>query len=108
MLKEDIIEAVHIFDEFFLTEKRQRKVFNNGVYFDFTYGDPDPYHRNTRLGVLEFATFLKTCKFYGIEVDANYLVDHPYDTRYENLVKMVSASTYEEKEIKVKKLGRKE
>ena len=107
MLKEDIIEAVHIFDEFFLTEKRQRKVFNNGVYFDFTYGDPDPYHRKTRLGVLEFATFLKTCKFYRIEVDANYLVDHPYDVRYENLVKMLLASPCEEIKIKVNTEGRK-
>ena len=106
MFKDEVIEAIHVFDEFLLTEERQRKVFNNGIYFDFTYGDPDPYNRNRRLGVLEFAMLLKTCKFYGIEIDANEIVDHPYNTKYENLVKMVSNVNCEG--IKVKKIGHKE
>lgn len=104
MLRNEINDALVIFNEFGITEDRQRNLFNNGIHFDFTYGDPDPFHRNKKLGVLEFATLLKTCKYYGISIDANEIVDHPYDSSYEELVKMVYDENNKYK-IKVKKVG---
>lgn len=104
MFKNEVLEAIDIFNEFSITKDRQRKIFNKGIYFDFTYGDPDPYNKNRKLGVLEIAMLLKICKFYNIQIDANNIIDHPYDFNYINIVDMVCEIKNNDKN-KIKRLG---
>lgn len=93
MLKEELIEALTIFDSYNIPEDRQRSIITNGVHFDFTWGDPDYKRRNRFYDVFEFANFLKICTNIGVELDANDLLKNycNKDKEYEELLKAVEA-----------------
>ena len=62
MLNDDLNEILCIFNKFDISEEDQRRIFSKGIYFDFTYGDPDPNHRNKQLDVFGVWILLLKCK----------------------------------------------
>ena len=101
MLKNEMLEAMEIFNAYGITEERQRELFRGGIHFNFTYGDPDPMGINRRMDVFEFANMLKTFMFNGLKLEVNAMIDKPWDIKYEPLVKMIT-----DKEIvTIRKLG---
>lgn len=100
MLKEELIEALAIFDSYNIPEDRQRSIITNGVRFDFTWGDPDPRRRNRFYDVFEFANFLKICTNMELELDANDLLKNYCNDGYEELLKAVEAFKSFSKKLK--------
>ena len=90
MLKEEVLGILNVFDQSGISEENQRRLFQEGIYFNFTYGDPDPYNRNKRMNIFEFADFLKSCQQLDISVDANELVSKPSDVNNEKIVETVT------------------
>ena len=106
MLREEILEILDLFDMYKIPEDDQRRLFENGLYFDFTYGDPDPRNRNQRLNVFGMGMLLKTCKENGIKLNVKQLLQEPYNFKNEELIKHV-ANEQTPKYTKVRKLGNK-
>ena len=40
MLRDELLEILEIFDAYNISEEDQRSLFEHGLHFDFTYGDP--------------------------------------------------------------------
>jgi hypothetical protein len=106
MLREEIQEALDLFDEFKIPEEDQRRLFEEGLHFDFTYGDPDYSHRNQQLNVFGVAILLKTCRENHIRINTKKLLREPYMFEDEDLIKDV-AKEQERTHRRVKSLGRK-
>ena len=80
-LREEINEALDIFDAYGISEEKQLYIIGEGgVYFNFDYGT-DRQGINRSFDTLKFARFLKFCKNAGIEIDADKLV---YGSTYED------------------------
>lgn len=94
MLREQVAEILDIFDKFGIPEDEQRRLFEHGLYFDFTYGDPDPNHINQHLTVFGVAILLKTCLDNNIRVNIHQLLNEPYMFRDEALVKQVAEAQH--------------
>lgn len=92
MLRKEILFALDVYDSYGITEDEQRRILKKGIYFDFTYGDPDYQKRNVEMDYLEFAKFLNICKAMGIEIDINHLLNNLYDGKYENLIRGLKLS----------------
>lgn len=104
MVKDEILEILALFDKYKISDERQRELFESGIYFDFTYGDPDPMHRNQHLNIFGIGMLLKTCRECHIRININKLIDEPYNFPYEELVKEIAVaqkSSY----VKVRRLG---
>lgn len=86
-LKEEILEMLEIFELYQIPEDKQKELISKGgLDFDFTYGDPDPHNRNKSFNVFEVADILKVCNILSIPLDANHMIDYPFDTEYEELI----------------------
>lgn len=90
MLKDEILEILELFDKYKISEENGRRIFEKGIYFDFTYGDPDPRNRNQYLNVFGVGMLLKTCYENHIKININKLINEPYNFPYEDLVKEIS------------------
>ena len=51
MLKDEILEILDLLDKYNIPEERQRSLFEKGIHFDFTYGDPDYGNPNPTLTI---------------------------------------------------------
>ena len=61
-LKEQMIEALDLFDTYGISEEKQLYIIGNGgVYFNFAYGT-DRQGINRKFDPLKFARFLKFCQ----------------------------------------------
>ena len=92
MLRNELLETLDLFDQYNMTEENQRELFENGLDFNFTYGDPDPTDRNQHLTVFGVSALLKTCQEHNVEIDANALVREPYRFPNEALIKEIASS----------------
>ncbi len=90
MLNDDLKEILHIFNKFDISEEDQRRIFSKGIYFDFTYGNPDPKHRNKKLDVFGVWILLKTCVDYNININLKTLLHEPWAFEEESLVRFAS------------------
>ena len=90
MLREEIQEALDLFDEFKIPEEDQRRLFEEGLHFDFTYGDPDYGNINQHLNVFGVAMLLKTCRENKIRINIKQLLKEPWMFPDESLVKKVA------------------
>ena len=91
MLKEEILKVLEVYDKHNLSEKYQRYVFENGgVYFDYTYGDPDYNHKNRHLDIFEFAALLDVCETLGLKITADEIVRKPWAFEPEHLVRDIA------------------
>ena len=52
MLKDEILEILDLLNKYNIPEESQRELFEEGLYFDFTYGDPDPTNKNQHLNYM--------------------------------------------------------
>ena len=88
-LREQINEALDIFDLYGISEEKQLYIIGNGgVYFNFAHGT-DRQEINRKFDPLKFARFLKFCQTSGIILDADALV---YGSSYgEGLMELVHA-----------------
>ncbi len=88
-LREELNEALDIFDLYGISEEKQNYIIRNGgVYFNFAYGT-DRSGINRMFDPLKFARFLKFCQTSGIIIDADALV---YGSSYgEGLMELVHA-----------------
>ena len=104
MLKDEIAEIFELFDYYKIPENEQRRLFERGLYFDFTYGDPDLDRRNQHLNVFGVGILLKTCQERGIDIDIEDLLDEPEQFKNEDLVSEVAQAQHANRGI-VFKLG---
>ena len=86
MLRDEIREVLELFDEYKISEDDQRKLFEEGLFFNFTYGDPDYQNRNQRLNVFGVAILLKTCRENNIRLNVKRLLKEPYMFQSEDLI----------------------
>lgn len=107
MFKDDVMEVLNIFQEFRISGATQRKIFNEGLYFNYTWGDPDPNHINKHLDFFQVATLLRYLKHNNMKFNLNGLLKHPYNFEYPEIVKMVAGGQIPFDQ-KVKRRGRKQ
>lgn len=105
MLKEEILEILEIFDKYKIPEESQRKLFEHGLHFDFTYGDPDPTNKNQTLTVFGVGILLKTCLENNIRINVKQLLDAPYMFQDEELIQEV-AKEQNRHYRRIKRLGK--
>ena len=104
MLKDEILEILDLLNKYNVPEESQRKLFEKGLYFDFTYGDPDPTNKNQHLNIFGIGILLKTCMENNIRININKLLDEPWMFQDEDLIKEVANVQYRRK-VKIKTLG---
>lgn len=90
MLREEILEVLDLFDKYQIPEEKQREIFENGLYFNYTWGDPDPKHINQHLNFYGVGILLKTCLENNIIIDVDMLLDSPYMFQNEELIKEIA------------------
>ena len=95
-----------LFDYYKIPEERQRDIFENGIHFDFTYGDPDPTHRNSHLNVFGVGILLKTCKENKIRISIKQLLNEPWMFKDEELIRDVANMQNGHHYTRIRKLGR--
>ena len=105
MLKEEILEILELFEKYEIPEESQRKLFEKGLHFDFTYGDPDPTNKNQTLTVFGVGILLKTCLENNIRINIKKLIEEPYMFQEEGLIKEV-AKEQKRSYPKIKRLGK--
>ena len=105
MLKDEILEILDLFDKYQISEDNQRKLFEKGLYFDFTYGDPDPTNKNQHLNIFGIGILLKTCLENNIRININKLLNEPYMFKDEDLIKEV-AIAQNRHNVKIRTLGK--
>ncbi len=89
-LIDEVFEALEIFEYYNIPEQEQRDLFNQTIYFDFTYGDPDPGKQNRYVGVLQFAKLLQICKEINLVIDVNDVLKRPWAFEHSELVHYVT------------------
>ena len=105
MLKDEILEILDLFDKYQISEDNQRKLFEKGLYFDFTYGDPDPMNKNQQLSIFGVGILLKTCLENNIRINIKQLLEEPWMFQDENLIKEV-AKEQNRSYVRIKRLGK--
>ena len=84
-LREEINEALDVFDVYGIPEEKQRYIINEGVYFCFSYGI-DRAGIDRSFDCFKFARFLTFCKNMGLDLDANKFLKECSDLKYQDLV----------------------
>jgi hypothetical protein len=105
MLKDEIIEILDLLNKYNIPEESQRELFEKGLHFDFTYGDPDPSNKNQQLNIFGVGILLKTCLENNIRINVKKLLDEPWMFKDENLIKEVAMAQNRCK-VKIKTLGK--
>ncbi len=105
MLKEEILEILELFDKYEIPEESQRQLFEQGLHFDFTYGDPDPTNKNQHLNIFGIGILLKTCLENNIRINVKKLLDEPWMFQDEGLIKEI-AKEQKRSYPKIKRLGK--
>ena len=90
MFKDDVMEVLDIFQEYHVSAETQREVLLNGLYFNYTWGDPDPYGQNKFLNFFQVGTLLRYLKHNNMEFDVEKLFHLPYDFEYPEIVAMIA------------------
>ncbi len=104
MLRDELLEILEIFDAYNISEEDQRSLFEHGLHFDFTYGDPDYGNINQHLNVFGVAMLLKTCRENKIRINVKKLLREPWMFEDEELIKKIAQVQNGYTSI-VKKLG---
>ena len=104
MLRDEIMEVLDLFDKYNISDENRRKLFSEGLYFDYTYGDPDPQGINQHLNFFGVGILLKTCLENDIKIDINQLLIQPYLFSDATLIKEI-ADAQNNQGIKPKTLG---
>lgn len=99
-MKEELLEALDIYEFFKIPEEKQRHILSFGMHFDFTYGDADRENRNRHYDFLQFAHFLKICKELDIDLDIKHLLEQPCDVQYAEIIQMVEAYSKYSRKLK--------
>ena len=105
MLKDEILEILDLLNKYNISEENQKKLFENGLYFDFTYGDPDPTNKNQHLNIFGIGILLKTCLENNIRINVNRLLDEPWMFQDEDLIKEVAKEQYRHSQ-RIRRLGK--
>ena len=90
MLREEILEILDLFNKFKIPEKDQKRIFREGIYFDFTYGEIDLENKNQLLSAYGVGILLKTCLENKIHINIKQLLKEPWKFPYEDLVKRIA------------------
>ena len=90
MVKEEILEILELFDQYKITEENQRIIIEEGLHLNFTFGAPDPSHRNKTLNVFGVGLLLRICEEYHIRININTIIKDPWKLpEYEELINEV-------------------
>ena len=90
MLKDEILEILDLLDKYNIPEERQRSLFEKGIHFDFTYGDPDYGNPNPTLTIFGIGILLKTCLENNIRINIKTLLNEPWAFEDEDLIREVA------------------
>ena len=99
MLRDEIEEILDLFDEYGISEIDQRSLFEKGLHFDFTYGDPDYGNPNPTLTVFGVGILLKTFKEHNMRVNIKKLLEQPYSFENEELVRAIANAQHSDTRI---------
>ncbi len=97
MFRDEVIDALDTFDEFNIDEETQKKIFYNGLYLNYTYGDPDPKHKNTYLTFIQVGTLLRFLKNNNLDFNLENLLIFTHRFEYPEIAKMVVAGRIKNK-----------
>ncbi len=89
MVRDEIIEVLDLLDYYKVSEEDKRRVFGSGLYFDFTYGDPDPKRRNRQLNIFGVGMLLKTLKEERKNISVNRIINNPSGFYDEELIRQI-------------------
>jgi len=89
-LKDKVINALNVLERYGVNENKQYEVLTKGLYFDFTYGDPDYGNVNRKLDVFQVVELLMTMEKMGLKVDVNAFFYSPWSFEYPELVRLVA------------------
>ena len=103
MLKDEVMKTFDLLKTHNVLEEEVEKIFYNGLYFDYTYGDPDYNHQNRRLNSLQVGELIEYLDKYNIECDLNQIIQYPYNFKYPELIKMIADSKDDDEIIIIKK-----
>lgn len=101
-MKEELLEALEIYNYFRIPEEKLRMILAYGFSFDFTYGDKDREKANRHYDFLSFANFLKICKELDIDLDIKNLLENSSDNKYKEIIPMVEAYSKYSRKLKQK------
>lgn len=99
MLRDEIEEILDLFDEYGISEIDQRSLFEKGLHFDFTYGDPDYGNPNPTLTIFGVGILLKTFKEHNMRIDIKKLLEQPYRFENEELVRAIANAQHSDTRI---------
>ena len=89
-LKNKVMNALNVLDRYGVSESKQYEVLTKGVYFDFTYGDPDYGNQNRNLDVFKVVELLMTMERMGLNVNVQSVFYTPWSFEYPELVRQVA------------------
>ncbi len=101
MIKDEVIKTLELLEKYGVNEEEQRKLLNNGLEFNFTYGDPDFNNENRYLGFLEVGELIDTLDKANIPFDITELINNPWCFEYPRLVRKIADKN--KAKVKVKK-----
>lgn len=105
MIRDEILEILDLLNKYNIPEEIQRTLFEKGLDFDFTYGDPDPCHRNQHLNIFGVGILLKTHLENNKRIDVEKLLREPWNFPDENLIREV-AMVQNKSKLMIKTLGK--
>ena len=91
MIRDEIIELLDLLQKHNVTEKNQKELLlEGGLYFDYTWGDPDYNHENRRLDLFEVKILIELLDNAHIQADINEMIRMPHMFKYPELVRMIA------------------
>ena len=90
MVRDEILEILDLLDNVGVSEENKRKIFSDGLFFDFTYGDPDPKHKNRHLNIFGIGMLIKTLKEERNRISINKIIDAPHTFYDDDLIRAIS------------------
>ena len=105
MFRDDVMEVLDIFQEYHISAATQRQVFEKGLYFNYTWGDPDPYGQNKLLDFFQVGTLLAYLKHNNMKFNVKKLFELPYAFEYPEIVEMIADGRITNKTFKKRARG---
>ena len=90
MLRDDVNKIFDSLSRHHVSDEKQKELLLNGLYFDYTYGDPDYNRENRKLNFFEIGRLIDYLEGIGIPFDINEIINTPYTFRYPELVRMIA------------------
>ena len=104
MVRDEIIEILDLLDESKVSEENQRKVFSNGLSFNYTYGDPDYRGINKHLNIFGIGMLIKTLKAERRRLSINKIINSPWEFDDHHLLEEIDE--FQKNNTRVKILGK--